>query len=175
MFKSRRDEGVTLSEATENKPSFEEAKLTPTLPFRKTLTLKNLSNKQTAIIIEIVRNARPDTQALYIFGSYADGTAGAMSDVDLAVRTSEPMSSMEVYELRQELAAQLNQDVDLIDLREAAHLVCNEVVQKGERLFRAPEFDVDRYELLVISRFLDFQEGTRELRADIQKRGFVHG
>ena len=137
--------------------------------------MQNLPPNHIAVIIETIRSARPDTQALYVFGSYANGTTGVMSDIDLALYTSEPMSSMEVYELRQELAAQLNQDVDLIDLREATHLLCNEVVQKGKRLFQAPEFDVDRYELQVISQYLDFQEGTKDLREAIQKRGFIHG
>ena len=137
--------------------------------------MQTLQPNHISVIIETVRSARPDTQALYVFGSYANETAGAMSDIDLALHTSDPISSVEVYELRQELAAQLNQDVDLIDLREAAHLLCNEVVQKGKRLFQAPEFDVDRYELQLISQYLDFQEGTRDLREAIQKRGFVHG
>jgi len=126
-------------------------------------------------IIEVIRKHQSEVNIIYLFGSYAKGQEQESSDIDLAIQTQEPMSKMEIYQLRQELAARLNRDVDLIDMEKASAVLKNEVVQGGKRLYCAPHFERKPYELRIISEYLDFQEGTRDLREAIQKRGYVHG
>lgn len=135
---------------------------------------KTLKETTIAQIVEIIKNHQPKVQIMYLFGSHAKAQQQESSDIDLAIKTEESISNTEIYDLRQELAAHLNQDVDLIDLEKASTLLRNEVVQGGTRLYCAPHFDRKRYELRIISEYLDFQEGTRDLREAIQKRGYVH-
>ena len=136
---------------------------------------KTLKETTIAQIVEIIKNHQPKVQIIYLFGSHAKAQEQETSDIDLAIKTEESISNTEIYDLRQELAAQLNQDVDLIDMEKASTVLKNEVVQGGTRLYCAPQFDYKPYELLIISQYLDFQEGTRHLREAIQKRGYVHG
>lgn len=75
---------------------------------------------QEHIIVETVKSAWPRTiQGVMLFGSRARGDERADSDIDLAVLLTEPTDQLTVWENAQLLASQLQQDVDLIDLRSA--------------------------------------------------------
>lgn len=114
-------------------------------------------------------------QAIYIFGSYASGLENESSDLDLAFLAKAELAGVALYDLRQNLAVTVNCDVDLVQLRRAAPVLRNEIIQGGQVIFLDSEFDLPSYELYVISSFLDFQEGTKSLREAIQKRGYVRG
>ena len=51
---------------------------------------------------------------LYLFGSYAKGTANKRSDVDLLVEKGEPMSLLKLSGMRQMVQEALNIPVDLV-------------------------------------------------------------
>lgn len=51
---------------------------------------------------------------LYLFGSYAKGTAGEKSDVDLLVEKGKPMSLLKLSGMRQRVQEALNLSVDLV-------------------------------------------------------------
>lgn len=51
---------------------------------------------------------------LYLFGSYAKGTASEKSDVDLLVEKGKPMSLLKLSGMRQTLQEALNLLVDLV-------------------------------------------------------------
>lgn len=51
---------------------------------------------------------------LYLFGSYAKGTAGEKSDVDLLVEKGKPMSLLKLSGMRQMFQEALNLSVDLV-------------------------------------------------------------
>lgn len=51
---------------------------------------------------------------LYLFGSYAKGTAGEKSDVDLLVEKGKPMSLLKLSGMRQMVQEALNLSVDLV-------------------------------------------------------------
>lgn len=51
---------------------------------------------------------------LYLFGSYAKGTANAESDIDLLVEKGKPMSLLKLSRMRQMVQEALNLSVDLI-------------------------------------------------------------
>ena len=53
---------------------------------------------------------------IVLFGSFYRGDYNAESDVDLAIRTSEKLSSKEIFEIARLLEDIFNRDVDLIDL-----------------------------------------------------------
>lgn len=135
----------------------------------------NLSKSDIAAVVSQIQEVVPDVQAIYIFGSYASGLENESSDLDLAFLAKAELAGVALYDLRQNLAVAVNCDVDLVQLRRAAPVLRNEIIQGGQVIFLDSEFDLPSYELYVISSFLDFQEGTKSLREAIQKRGYVRG
>lgn len=51
---------------------------------------------------------------LYLFGSYAKGTANKESDIDLLVEKGKPMSLLKLSGMRQKVQEVLNLSVDLV-------------------------------------------------------------
>ncbi len=51
---------------------------------------------------------------LYLFGSYAKGTANEKSDIDLLVEKGKPMSLLKLSGMRQKVQEALNLPVDLV-------------------------------------------------------------
>ena len=51
---------------------------------------------------------------LYLFGSYAKGTANEKSDIDLLVEKGKPMSLLKLSGMRQVVQEALNLSVDLV-------------------------------------------------------------
>lgn len=51
---------------------------------------------------------------LYLFGSYAKGTANEKSDIDLLVEKCKPMSLLKLSGMRQMVQEALNLSVDLV-------------------------------------------------------------
>ncbi len=51
---------------------------------------------------------------LYLFGSYAKGTANEKSDIDLLIEKGKPMSLLKLSAMRQKVQEALNLSVDLI-------------------------------------------------------------
>ena len=51
---------------------------------------------------------------LYLFGSYAKGTANEKSDIDLLVEKGKPMSLLKLSGMRQMVQEALNLSVDLV-------------------------------------------------------------
>jgi predicted nucleotidyltransferase len=68
------------------------------------------------------------------FGSLADGRAGPLSDVDLAVAGAEPLSADERVALIEDLAAATGRPIDLIDLRTCGVTVRAQALTRGKLL-----------------------------------------
>ena len=51
---------------------------------------------------------------MYLFGSYAKGTANEQSDVDLLIEKGKPMSLLKLSGMRQMVEEALNLSVDLV-------------------------------------------------------------
>lgn len=124
--------------------------------------------------VDMLRNALPELQAVYLFGSQASGQATVDSDVDLAVLlpTEEPADRL--WALSSQLAERLQREVDLIDLRSASTVMRYQIVQQGQRLW-GRDSDVDEFELATLSEYWDLQITRRAIVADIKQRGSIHG
>ena len=51
---------------------------------------------------------------IYLFGSYAKGTANEKSDIDLLIENGKPMSLLKLSGMRQKVQEALNLSVDLV-------------------------------------------------------------
>jgi predicted nucleotidyltransferase len=123
---------------------------------------------------EAVLQAFPDIEALYVFGSRARGDAGPQSDLDLAVLGAAPLDALDRFNAQRELSAQLDVDVDLVDLHAASSVLRSEVVNGGKALYSR---DADRtldFEARVLGEYAELLEATRGLRESVREEGRVY-
>jgi len=127
-----------------------------------------LSDESLRIIVEALRQELAP-EFIILFGSFSDGTARQDSDIDLAYLSSIKKSSYDVFMIAQRLAAQLDKDIDLIDLSTASTVLRLEVAHKGCLIYS--ENDRKHVEF----RMQAYKEYARlnEERADILRR-FAH-
>jgi len=64
---------------------------------------------------------------LYLFGSYAKGTANQESDIDLLIEKGKPMSLLKLSGMRQAVQEALNLSVDLVTTTGIEENFCKEI------------------------------------------------
>lgn len=113
-------------------------------------------------IVAKVREAFPEIQGIYLFGSYAGGTQRPGSDVDLALlfQPSDRMDSrnLPLHPLHPRLQGLAGCNFDLVDLRQAPTVLQKEVVMLGRRIYCADERAADEFDIAVMSRYQKLNE-----------------
>lgn len=130
-------------------------------------------------LIQLILKAYPDTQAIYLFGSWGTEYERPESDVDIAVLLPAPQakkaSSLVLSDLHLALQAALEREVDLINLRQVSTVLQKEVVMAGRRIFCVPGTTVDEFELLVLALYQKLNEERAEILAEGLRSGrFYH-
>ena len=115
-----------------------------------------------------------DVVAVYAFGSRAEGTAHAGSDLDLAVLAARPLDAVDRFEAQEALAAALGLDVDLVDLRSASTVMRAEVLRTGRVLHDAGPVARAFWETAALSAYALLNEERRGILEDVRRRGRVH-
>ena len=128
--------------------------------------------KQT--IIKILKKSIPDIEAIYIFGSVAEGRDGSSSDVDIAFLSPTPIESLKVWELSNEIAFELKRDVDLVELKQTNTIFRFQIISKGDRIYCNNEKEIEAYESLVWSFYVRFKDERRAIDEQILKDGRVY-
>lgn len=119
--------------------------------------------------------ALPRAQAVYLFGSRAQGTNLPGSDVDLAVLqpVRQPdRTVLGLYHLRGELEELVGRRVDLVDLRQASTVLRIQVL-RGRLLLVRDQDAVDEFEMMALSCFQALNHQRRELLEQIRRTGRV--
>src|SRR5437870_9630556 len=123
-------------------------------------------------LVEILA-ADPRVRLVYAFGSAAAGVTGPLSDVDIAALLDERPKWDDERQLRARLDA-VAPRVDLVILNEAPPALRFEVITGGRCLFARDAREQAEFEILSLSRFLDFQPVRRVqqeyLRARVEER-----
>jgi len=127
-----------------------------------------------AAILALLRARVPDLLAVYAFGSRVEGTAGADSDLDLAVLVAGYADPVRLWELAGELADIAGCHVDLLDLRATATVMQHRIVTRGDRWW-ARDARAALYEAAILSDKTELDRARAGLLADIAQRGSVHG
>jgi predicted nucleotidyltransferase len=96
----------------------------------------------------------------YLFGSQAEGKAGPLSDVDIAVLLGPHVAREQWFKVQLDLMGALmslfhRDDVDVVILNQATPVLAHEVVQSGQILYEArPGIRTD-FELASLRRYVD--------------------
>lgn len=126
-------------------------------------------------LIQLVLETWPDTQAIYLFGSWGTEHEQPGSDVDIAVLLPAPQAkkagSLALNDLHLALQTVLNREVDLVNLRQVPTVLQKEVVVAGRRIYCVPGTVVDEFELLVFALY----QKLNEERAGILAEGLSSG
>jgi uncharacterized protein len=126
-------------------------------------------------LIQYIKQSVPGLIALYLFGSEAKRTARPDSDIDLAVLAHNPIPSVRLFELAQELAVQLHRDVDLVDLRAVSTVMRMQVLSTGACLDAPDESARRSFEMYAYSDYARLNEERHEIVKGITTRGLVYG
>lgn len=96
-------------------------------------------DRQHQEILEIAQakivGSIPDVLAIYVFGSFGTKYERKESDVDLAILPVQPIDSVALWNLAQEIAIEIDKDVDLIDLKNASTIFRHQVISTGTRVY----------------------------------------
>ena len=104
----------------------------------------------------------------YLFGSQAEGKAGPLSDVDIAVLLGPQVDHERWFQVQLDLMGELmdlfhRNDVDVVILNQATPVLAHEIVQFGQILYEAePGTRVD-FEITPLRRYMD-TEPLRQLQ-----------
>ncbi|MBM4046295.1 MAG: nucleotidyltransferase domain-containing protein [Planctomycetes bacterium] len=107
---------------------------------------------------EIFRRHR--LEAVYLFGSYADGRADAASDVDLAVLFPPEGRPIDRFDktvaLDQELKPLVGKPLEIVPLNDANPLLAFEAVIRGKTVYARDEDECILYELRLRHHYEEF-------------------
>jgi predicted nucleotidyltransferase len=125
-------------------------------------------------LVELLRSRLDGLLAVYAFGSRVQGTAGAQSDLDMAVLVQGYADPLVLWELAGEAADIAGCPVDLLDLRGTTTVMQQQVLLGGERWWAAGD-QAGLVECAMLSEKLELDRRRAELLRDIEREGQVYG
>ena len=141
--------------------------------------LQNRKNKQKKRMppLEQLKNVfklYPAIQAVYLFGSYANGNPHAESDLDLAIVPDGPQVRPQKLAILTELARIGFCDVDLVFLDTEDIVLKYEAIRKNKIVYARPDFDRGSLYSKIIRQYLDFLPYLK-IQRDYLKRRILEG
>ena len=124
--------------------------------------------------IQILQKRVPELLAVYAFGSRVRGSAGAESDLDLAILVAGYADPLASFYLSGELAELAGCPVDLLDLRAASTVMQYQIITTGVRWW-ARDLQAALFETAILSEKTALDSARAGLLDDIQRRGSVYG
>lgn len=129
-------------------------------------------------IIQVVLEHYPDTQAVYLFGSYGTEQEWPESDADIAVllppKESRKMGSLAMSDLRFALESVLHKEVDLINLRQVSTVLQKEVVTADRCIYEGDKYAAEEFDMLTLSRYQKLNEERAGILASALADGRFH-
>lgn len=120
----------------------------------------------------LINNVTP--YVIYLFGSQATQQIQNESDFDIAYLSKQKLEHYDRFMLAQELAAQLNRDVDLIDLEQASTVFQTQVINRGKILFCSDEKEKSLFEMRTLKNYAMLNEERQEVLKNIIERDQVY-
>ena len=130
------------------------------------------------VIKDVVLRFYPNTQAIYLFGSYQTENEWPASDVDVAVLLSPDESgiagSLMMSELYSTLGTMLRKDVDIVNLRRAPTVLQKEIVMADRRIYTGNRYAAEEFEMLTMSFYQKLNEERAGIIESALKVGRFH-
>ncbi len=125
-------------------------------------------------LVGVVRDL-PEIEALYLFGSHAEGIANSLSDVDLGVLLSNQVSSEEYFDIRRRynimFADVLKADnVDVVVLNGAPVQLAFQIIAPRAIVFERDPDSRAHFEMGITRKFLDFRPFLETRKAYVRRQ-----
>ena len=131
-----------------------------------------------AQMVETVLSDYPDTQAIYLFGSWGTEDEWPSSDVDMAVLLPPPRAKAVDFwgwnDLAMRLGSIAHKSVDLLNVRRVSTVFQKEVIMADRRIFCADEYAADEFEMLTLSFYQKLNQERAEVLAEGLRSGRFH-
>ena len=116
----------------------------------------------------------------YLFGSQAKGTAGSLSDIDIAVYFAEEVAAGERFDVRLGLLGELTDlyktdRVDLVVLNDAPPLLAHRILKEGLLIFSDDDKMRLEYEVKAVLKYLDWKPYLDKYTQEVFGSEAVHG
>lgn len=125
---------------------------------------------------------RGDVEAAWVFGSVAQGTAGPMSDVDVAVLPKTGLDRKAVWDMRVDAMSRLPgilgvREVDVLSLRDTSVALAFEVVATGSVVYGEGWPATDEAMIMAVTSYWEFEDVRRVAREAMgeRMRGYAAG
>ena len=132
-----------------------------------------VQNRQ--IVAEVTSAVGDRVIAVYRFGSTADGTVTAGSDIDVALLARTPLAADFRFALQERLAVALGTDIDLVDLAGATPVMAAQVIGHGELIYEADSMARGEFEDRVLGAYARLNEERRDILERVAREGTVYG
>jgi predicted nucleotidyltransferase len=140
--------------------------------------MRSHNNLDLQEIVGIVLNAFPDTEAIYLFGSYAAGVQHPESDLDLAIllpyTTAFKAGSLFLSPLYLALDRQAPAGLDLINLRLVSTVFQVEIINTGHRIYCIDQAQCTDFEALTLSLYQKLNEERAAIIEQIYATGRIY-
>lgn len=123
-------------------------------------------NLDKSRVIGSVRSKVKNVKLIYLFGSFASGEQHANSDLDIAILPIKALDNVTRWQIAQDLACELDIDVDLIDLNTASTVLCQQVITQGQLLWGDVNDD-DIFTVKTISMYQNLQVERAMILSDL--------
>lgn len=122
-----------------------------------------------------LQSVLPDLQAVYLFGSWADGTARSDSDLDLGVLLphlrAKEAGSFAMSDLQARLEAVAGRKVDLINLRLVSTVFRKVIITTGLPIHVADQRALQEFEMITLSLYQKLNEERAEILRSVRQDG----
>jgi predicted nucleotidyltransferase len=126
-------------------------------------------------LVKIILQVLPQTQAIYLFGSFAKDEERDESDLDLALYFDIKPDPETIFLLKGQISALVKRDLDLVDLLRADTVTQAQVVSGSRLLYAHNEKNLAFFETRVLSQYVQLNLERRDILKDIVQRGRVYG
>ncbi len=134
--------------------------------------LKFLSEMEKLVVDELVPRLNPSI--IYLFGSYAKGTATESSDIDIAYFSETSLTNYERFILAQYLADLVKKEVDLVDIKQASTVFQAQIVGLGKVIYCSNEKQRHEFEMLTLKMYAKLNEERKPILDQIKESGKIY-
>ena len=120
-------------------------------------------------------NTHFDADFVYRFGSTYHGNFTPQSDIDLAFFCTKDISETDLFFLKQDLAGQLNREIDLINLRTASTVLQVQIIGTGLLLDYKDMIAVHTFQIRTLKEYDLLNHERKPILDRIKKEKKVYG